>query len=627
MKTKTENRIQDLVSQDACPGTRVKATLAFPAQTDLSDLSETSDGSDSPSFDETLINSLFLTAPVRSHGLIYSRSHARPIDVPFARRHTSYLSRSTAEYSRTHWNAFSRVITGCHAFARIKNWQPKPFKPAPSFSPKGRRRGHETLISSGSRLGQYSSAKRLDNHQSPIRNQQSGARSRPLRSPALVTLYASLITLPHAIRVPSIYNEIPSARFALFIDLSRYSTINNAYSRNSENAAPIAQYNEMAPASSFPPLPLLAPVGNPPVRLKPQASSHLKQGDARPGKVTQGSSKNSSASLASKASLLRPVAIRQPLAPSGNIGKLQSGNVWKNQETPALQNHLSQEMSGFVRKYQVIPHSALTVRQYQEISSPRRIERAPEFQINYRSILDLYFPAPKRLDSPQFPIRDQQSRAVSHSVAKSSRTDWNALSRIITGCHAFEQIKNLEPKPFKPAPELTQIKSQSTPPCRSLLPLFPSVISDRRPRTSDFRRYPQASKRLRQAPASLACKTSFLCPMPTPQSFARKRLASSRFVARNCALSLIIARYGGIPWHFLPSRCDGSRTACPRRPNRNTHFYTGLHTFTHFAQDSFSNNHQIRKSAIRSSPFLYFQTPEMIKTGGLRNELRTPIET
>jgi hypothetical protein len=82
--------------------------------------------------------------------------------------------------------------------------------------------------------------------------------------------------------------------------------------------------------------------------------------------------------------------------------------------------------------------------------------------------------------------------------------------------------------------------------------------------------------------ASLACKVSFLFPMPTPQPFAGKTLALLRFVARNCALSLIIARYVGIPWHFLLSRCDGSGTACPRRPNKNTHFYTGLHTFTHF---------------------------------------------
>ncbi|MDB6034129.1 MAG: hypothetical protein JWM16_4467 [Verrucomicrobiales bacterium] len=234
---------------------------------------------------------------------------------------------------------------------------------------------------------------------------------------------------------------------------------------------------------------------------------------------------------------------------------------------------------------------------------------------------------------------------LSRSTAKSSRTDWNALSRVIAGCHAFARIKNLEPKPFEPAPELTQIKSQSTPPCRSLLPLFPSVISDRRPRTPDFRRYPQASSHLKQgyaslgkatqaskekSSASLACKASFLCPMATPQPFARKRPDSLRFVARNCALSLIIARYVGIPWHFLLSRCDRSGTACPRRPNRNTHFYTGFLTLLRtlsLATIKFVNqqsrNHQ---SAMRSSPFLYFQTLEMIKTGGLRNELRTPVE-
>jgi hypothetical protein len=110
------------------------------------------------------------------------------------------------------------------------------------------------------------------------------------------------------------YNEIPSARFALFIDLSRYSTINGACSRNSENAAPIAQGIERAPASSFPPLPLRAPVGNPPVGLNPQASSHLKQGYASPGKATQAPTGKSSASLACKASFLCPRTPPRPLA-------------------------------------------------------------------------------------------------------------------------------------------------------------------------------------------------------------------------------------------------------------------------------------------------------------------------
>jgi hypothetical protein len=65
-------------------------------------------------------------------------------------------------------------------------------------------------------------------------------------------LHALMIAAPaqHAIGVPSKYNEIPTARIALNNGISRYSTHNNAYSRNSENAPPIAQYNEMAPASS-----------------------------------------------------------------------------------------------------------------------------------------------------------------------------------------------------------------------------------------------------------------------------------------------------------------------------------------------------------------------------------------
>jgi hypothetical protein len=56
MNTEIENRIQDLVRQDACRRRRGH---------------------------ETLINSILSTAPVRSHGLIYLRSHVRPMDVPF----------------------------------------------------------------------------------------------------------------------------------------------------------------------------------------------------------------------------------------------------------------------------------------------------------------------------------------------------------------------------------------------------------------------------------------------------------------------------------------------------------------------------------------------------------------
>jgi hypothetical protein len=155
------------------------------------------------------------------------------------------------------------------------------------------------------------------------------------------------------------YNEIPSARFALFIDLSRYSTINNGYSRNSENAAPIAQYNEMAPASSFPPLPLRAPVENLPVGLNPQASSHLKQGCASPGKVTQGSREKTSASLACKASFLRPVAIRRPFARSRNIRKLPSGNVRKIRKLLLFKTtsiRKCQALSGNIRLFHLLPY-------------------------------------------------------------------------------------------------------------------------------------------------------------------------------------------------------------------------------------------------------------------------------
>jgi hypothetical protein len=63
--------------------------------------------------------------------------------------------------------------------------------------------------------------------------------------------------------------------------------------------------------------------------------------------------------------------------------------------------------------------------------------------------------------------------------------------------------------------------------------------------------------------ASLACKASFLCPMKTPQPFAQKTPALLRFVARNCALSLIIARYGGIPLGIALSR-EWTRRHSPR---------------------------------------------------------------
>jgi hypothetical protein len=53
-------------------------------------------------------------------------------------------------------------------------------------------------------------------------------------------------------------------------------------------------------------------------------------------------------------------------------------DVRENQETPALQNHLNQEMSGFVRKYQEIPHSAVIVRKNQESSSPKLWNRGDE---------------------------------------------------------------------------------------------------------------------------------------------------------------------------------------------------------------------------------------------------------
>ncbi|MDB6031548.1 MAG: hypothetical protein JWM16_1886 [Verrucomicrobiales bacterium] len=67
--------------------------------------------------------------------------------------------------------------------------------------------------------------------------------------------------------------------------------------------------------------------------------------------------------------------------------------------------------------------------------------------------------------------------------------------------------------------------------------------------------------------ASLACKASFLCPMATPQPFARKTLALLRFVARNCALSLIIARNPGTRLGIALSR-EVARWPSPLNPPR-----------------------------------------------------------
>ncbi|MDB6032496.1 MAG: hypothetical protein JWM16_2834 [Verrucomicrobiales bacterium] len=72
---------------------------------------------------ETLVNSI---APASIHPTTQESSY------PTIRLSTHPLPHSVAKYSQTHWNALSRIITGCNAFARIKNLEPKPSKPAPS---------------------------------------------------------------------------------------------------------------------------------------------------------------------------------------------------------------------------------------------------------------------------------------------------------------------------------------------------------------------------------------------------------------------------------------------------------------------------------------------------------------
>ncbi|MDB6030019.1 MAG: hypothetical protein JWM16_357 [Verrucomicrobiales bacterium] len=96
------------------------------------------------------------------------------------------------------------------------------------------------------------------------------------------------------------------------------------------------------------------------------------------------------------------------------------------------------------------------------------------------------------------------------------------------------------------------------------IPVFSHPFASPRQGCASPGKATQASRE--KTSASLACKASFLRPMATPQPFVRKALALLRFVARNCALSLIIARYGGIPlkrffsreltrWHSTPSGC------------------------------------------------------------------------
>jgi hypothetical protein len=64
-----------------------------------------------------------------------------------------------------------------------------------------------------------------------------------------VTLYASLITLLHPASTQSKDYEIPGAPVALCYGILRFRSVNNAQLRISENAHPITQYNEIAPAS------------------------------------------------------------------------------------------------------------------------------------------------------------------------------------------------------------------------------------------------------------------------------------------------------------------------------------------------------------------------------------------
>ncbi len=72
-------------------------------------------------------------------------------------------------------------------------------------------------------------------------------------------------------------------------------------------------------------------------------------------------------------------------SPSAFVVKLQSGNVRNYQETSHLKRQPNQEMSGFVRKYQVINHNRSAVGNYQEMSTHEGWKQGHEFLITFGS--------------------------------------------------------------------------------------------------------------------------------------------------------------------------------------------------------------------------------------------------
>ncbi|MDB6034541.1 MAG: hypothetical protein JWM16_4879, partial [Verrucomicrobiales bacterium] len=94
-------------------------------------------------------------------------------------------------------------------------------------------------------------------------------------------------------------------------------------------------------------------------------------------------------------------------------------------------------------------------------------------------------------------------------------------------------------------------------------------------------------------PASLPCKPFSVCPIATHQPFARKGSASSRVLKHNCALSLVLARYAGVPSQTCVSR---------RTPQHRTMSFGGLSSDVHpgLAQNPLSHG---AKTLIQSDRF------------------------
>jgi hypothetical protein len=214
----------------------------------------------------------------------------------------------------------------------------------------------------------------------PARGRPS--RGLPLQHRNAVVPAAALSNIPNSSKLPGSIHPLITARRdpGRAVICPAGETHRNAFSRVITGYHAFARIKNLEPKPSKP-----APSRDAFLPDSFVSEAPAIQACTRPDKAKQASKKMRKqalfTSLACKASLLRPVAIRQPFARSRNIGKLQSGNVRHYQETSFLKDQRSQEMSGFVRIYQVIPHTALTVRKYQEILPPAPGDVIKQFRI------------------------------------------------------------------------------------------------------------------------------------------------------------------------------------------------------------------------------------------------------